>query len=164
MTAASVWSNGAWSRLWLWIMDDSCEEVQAAHGLCRHVLSRKKALPKMVPATYGKSHTYHASVYFFRAVRDPLWIKIWCVMKTQSGSPLLYIDGAAVSSPISMEHVQNACWLFAPKIWQCGRFCKLMVRVLLCGLCVFLQCKRVVDFKWQPLLSKGGSPFWRRRT
>ena len=45
MTAACVWSNGAWSRLWLWIMDDSCEEVRAVHGLCRHVLSKRWKIP-----------------------------------------------------------------------------------------------------------------------
>ena len=86
----------------------------------------------------GKSHTYHASVYSFRVVHDPLWIKICYVMKTQSGSPLLYIDDAAVSSPISMEHVQNACWLCAPKIWQHDRFPNLWCVVFLfCGLCMF---------------------------
>ena len=120
---ACVWSNGAWSRLCLWITDGgsglshlpplgedssvhvwcwklygSRGEVQAVHGLCRRVFSKRKALPKMVPATHGKSRTYHASIYFLWAVRDPLWIKICCVMKTQSGSPLLYIDGATVSS------------------------------------------------------------------
>ena len=86
----------------------------------------------------GKSHTYHASVYSFRVVHDPLWIKICYVMKTQSGSPLLYIDDAAVSSPISMEHVQNACWLCDP-FRDDGFFfmdddrCGLMVCFWMCG-------------------------------
>ena len=140
MTAACVWSNGAWSRLCLWILDGGCGlshlpprgedssmhawcwklygsrgEVQAVHVLCRRVLSKRKVLLKMVRATHGKSHPNHASVYFCRAVRDPLWIKIWCAMKTQSGSPLLYIDGAAAKSPF-----ENA-WVTS--IWRVRESC-----------------------------------------
>ena len=51
------------------------------------------------------THIMHSYIYF-QAVRDPIWIKICYIMKTWSGSPLLYIDGATVSQKILSWYVK----------------------------------------------------------
>ena len=148
MTVACVWSNGAWSRLCLWITDGSYGlshllprgedssmhawcwklysshgEVQVVHGLCRHVLSKRKALPKMVPTTHGKSHPYHAFVYLF------------------SGCAWSYLDQ-------NLLHNENLKWQPPSLYWWCDCFSENPLLVCQTGNRIYLSKEPYCSLKF----------------